>query len=57
MSFEAAEKIADAVLFEGYMLYPYRPSALKNRQRWNFGTLYPRAFAESTTASGAALLS
>lgn len=47
MSFQAAEKIADAVLFEGYMLYPYRPSALKNRQRWNFGTLYPRAFAET----------
>jgi hypothetical protein len=47
MSFSAAEKIADAVLFEGYMLYPYRPSALKNRQRWNFGTLYPRGFAEA----------
>lgn len=47
MSFEAAEKIADAVLFEGYMLYPYRPSALKNQQRWNFGTLYPRSFAKA----------
>ncbi len=45
MTFAAAEKIADAILFEGYMLYPYRPSALKNRQRWNFGTLWPRAFA------------
>lgn len=45
MTFAAVEKIADAVLFEGYMLYPYRPSALKNRQRWNFGTLWPRAFS------------
>lgn len=45
MTFAVVEKIADAVLFEGYMLYPYRPSALKNRQRWNFGTLWPRAFA------------
>jgi hypothetical protein len=45
MTFAAVEKIADAVLFEGYMLYPYRPSALKNQQRWNFGTLWPRAFA------------
>jgi len=45
LSFEGVGKIADAVLFEGYMLYPYRPSALKNRQRWNFGTLYPRDFA------------
>jgi len=46
MSFAAIEKIADAVLYEGYILYPYRPSAIKNQQRWNFGTLYPREFAE-----------
>jgi len=41
-----AKKVADAVLYEGYMLYPYRPSAVKNRQRWTFGTLYPPAYAE-----------
>ncbi len=41
------EEIADAVLYEGYLLYPYRASAVKNRQRWNFGVLYPRAFAEA----------
>jgi hydrogenase maturation protease len=35
------EKIAEAVLYEGYMLYPYRPSSVKNQQRWNFGVLYP----------------
>lgn len=29
------------------MLYPYRPSSTKNRQRWNFGTLYPQEFAEA----------
>lgn len=46
MTFAPLEAIANAILFEGYMLYPYRPSAIKNRQRWNFGTLYPRAFAE-----------
>ncbi len=46
MNFTSIEAVADAVLFEGYMLYPYRPSAIKNRQRWNFGTLYPRQFAE-----------
>lgn len=33
--------IADAVLYEGYMLYPYRASALKNRQRWTLGTIFP----------------
>lgn len=37
------DKIADAVLYEGYILYPYRP-ALKNRQRWTFGGLYPPAY-------------
>lgn len=45
------EKIAEAVLYEGYMLYPYRPSAIKNRQRWNFGVLYPRYFCESQSGS------
>jgi hypothetical protein len=46
VNFEAAEKIAKAVLYEGYMLYPYRPSALKNQQRWTFGTLYPPNYEE-----------
>jgi hypothetical protein len=46
MNFESVEKIATAVLYEGYILYPYRKTAIKNRQRWNFGTLYPRVYAE-----------
>jgi hydrogenase maturation protease len=45
MNQELVEKIANAVLYEGYILYPYRASAVKNRQRWNFGALYPRAFS------------
>ena len=32
MNRELAMKVANAVLYEGYMLYPYRPSAIKNRQ-------------------------
>jgi hypothetical protein len=40
------DQIAAAVLYEGYMLYPYRPS-VKNRQRWTFGGLYPQAYSES----------
>jgi hydrogenase maturation protease len=44
--FDRIAKIADAVLWEGYMLYPYRPSNVKNRQRWTFGGLYPVAYAE-----------
>ncbi|MGW4030996.1 hypothetical protein ACWEFL_17045 [Streptomyces sp. NPDC004838] len=39
--FAAARKVADAVLFEGYVLYPYRASAAKNRLRWQFGVLVP----------------
>jgi hypothetical protein len=41
------EEIANAVLYEGYMLYPYRPSSVKNRQRWNFGVIYPRNYSEA----------
>ncbi len=37
------DQIVDAVLYEGYILYPYRPS-VKNSQRWTFGGLYPRAY-------------
>jgi hypothetical protein len=36
------DEIAAAVLYEGYILYPYRPSALKNQQRFNFGVVSPR---------------
>lgn len=47
MNFVDAEKIAAAVLYEGYILYPYRATSTKNVQRWNFGTLYPRDYAEA----------
>ncbi len=47
MTFSSVQKIAAAILYEGYILYPYRPTAIKNRQRWNFGTLYPRIYAEA----------
>lgn len=40
--------IADAVLYEGYLLYPYRASSSKNHSRWQFGVLGPpRASAAS----------
>jgi hypothetical protein len=42
--FVAARAVADAVLYEGYVLYPYRRSATKNQgPRWQFGVLSPRA--------------
>ncbi|MFD0164365.1 hypothetical protein ACFVJH_09415 [Streptomyces decoyicus] len=39
--FATARQVADAVLFEGYVLYPYRASAAKNKLRWQFGVLVP----------------
>jgi hypothetical protein len=45
-SFELARKVADAVLYEGYLLYPYRASAAKNQARWQFGVLMPRLWSE-----------
>jgi hypothetical protein len=41
------DKVVEAVLYEGYILYPYRASAVKNRQRFNFGTLFPQAFSDA----------
>jgi hypothetical protein len=43
MSPDPVRAIADAVLYEGYILWPYRRSALKNQKRWTFGGVYPRA--------------
>ena len=43
--FVAARAVADAVLYEGYVLYPYRASARKNQLRWQFGVLVPPAVA------------
>jgi hypothetical protein len=37
----AARRVADAVLYEGYLLYPYTTGATKNRLRWQFGVLGP----------------
>ncbi|MFG2958343.1 hypothetical protein ACGF5O_32070 [Streptomyces sp. NPDC048291] len=46
-TFEAMTAVADAVLYEGYLLYPYRRSSPKNRARWQFGVLFPRDRAEA----------
>jgi len=47
VNIERVNQIAKAVLYEGYMLYPYRPSSVKNRQRWNFGLVYPPNFTDA----------
>jgi hypothetical protein len=43
--------VADAVLYEGYLLYPYRRSWGKNRVRWQFGVLAPRPWLEAAGAT------
>jgi hypothetical protein len=49
VSFEDALPVADAVLYEGYALYPYRASSPKNRVRFPFGGVYPRVYARAQT--------
>ncbi|MGW4521624.1 hypothetical protein [Amycolatopsis sp. NPDC004378] len=44
---EQARAVGDAVLYEGYLLYPYRASAPKNRVRWQWGVLVPPSFASA----------
>jgi hydrogenase maturation protease len=51
MNLALVEPIVNAVLYEGYMLYPYRPSSVKNRQRWTFGGVYPQAYSETQSGS------
>jgi hypothetical protein len=53
MNLATVDKIAKAVLYEGYMLYPYRPSSVKNQQRWNFGVLCPQSYSEAQSGSDA----
>src|SRR5947209_20123129 len=47
MKLEQVKEIANAVLYEGYLLYPYRQSAIKNRSRWTFGVVDPREYSEA----------
>ena len=44
---DTVEQVASALLYEGYLLYPYRRSAMKNRQRFNFGVIYPEMHPRS----------
>lgn len=43
---QAVRAVARAVLYEGYVLWPYRRSALKNRRRWTYGGVYPPGWTE-----------
>ncbi len=52
MDFTPALALADAVLYEGYLLYPYRRSSIKNRVRWQFGVLAPRTWIDGSPPVG-----
>jgi hypothetical protein len=56
MNLRAADQIAKAVLYEGYMLYPYRPSSVKNQQRWNFGVLCPESYSRAQKGNEASTM-
>ena len=49
MTLTAARQVADAVMYEGYLLYPYRASSAKNQVRWQFGVLGPTGAAAAGT--------
>jgi hypothetical protein len=44
------DRLAQAMLYEGYVLYPYRPS-VKNSQRWCFGGIYPKPWSDAQTGN------
>jgi hypothetical protein len=53
MNLELVERIVNALIYEGYILYPYRASAVKNHQRWNFGIVYPQDYSFAQGAAEA----
>ena len=53
MNTALVDSIVKAVLYEGYMLYPYRPSAVKNQQRFNFGVVYPQIYSDAQRGADA----
>jgi len=51
--FAEVAALANAVLFEGYLLYPYRASAQKNQVRWQWGVLVPPGFGTDSGETSA----
>jgi hypothetical protein len=52
--FAPALAVADAVLYEGYLLFPYTASSGKNRVRWQFGVIVPEAYLSANSGETAA---
>ena len=48
MNRDLVDKVVNAVLYEGYILYPYRASSKKNqRERFTFGRVYPKDYSDA----------
>lgn len=45
---DSVRTIADAVLYEGFLLYPYGKGALKNRMPFQFGVVMPIGYRDDT---------
>jgi hypothetical protein len=57
MTVDTAEIVARAVLYEGYLLYPYYASSSKNRYRFQFGGLYPNSYVNAHPGADRAVAS
>jgi hypothetical protein len=51
MTTSTLDRLVAATLYEGYILYPYRPSSVKNQVRWTFGGVHPRAWSDASGAT------
>jgi len=55
MTIDQVRAVADAVLYEGYLLYPYRATSGKNQLRWQFGVLGPQGAEQAGLGEGSSL--
>jgi hydrogenase maturation protease len=55
MDNQQINRIVDSVLYEGYLLYPYR-RAIKNLKRFTFGGIYPAESQEVATGAERSML-
>ena len=56
MSFAPISRLADALLYEGYLLYPYRATSVKNQYRFTIGCLLPPAWPQAPGSAERAFL-
>ncbi|MGZ4248965.1 MAG: hypothetical protein ACXVUE_11740 [Solirubrobacteraceae bacterium] len=48
---DTLEQLVDSLLWEGYALYPYTPTATKNATPTPFGIVYPPVYAETLAST------